>query len=262
MSLNKLFKIGVILLFITSISTSCVSRKKIAYFQKNNFENAILNSKDILLNLKPQDRLTISVSAQEQAAAIPFNLPVVGMSNTNVSNSINMGTNLQTYIVNSEGNIDFPVLGSVHVEGLSVEKLKAMLTESIAEYVKKPIVTIELVNFRVSILGEVVRPGTYRIEDQSITLPKALGLAGDMTIFGKRENVLVIREESDGQVTRNYLDITSPLIIKSPYYYLRQNDIVYIEPNGAQRQGANLRNASVYVSIASILVTLAVLFTR
>jgi polysaccharide export outer membrane protein len=121
---------------------------------------------------------------------------------------------------------------------------------------------VRLVNFQISVLGEVNRPGTFDVDDDYFTLPQALGMAGDMSIYGKRDNVLVMREEN-GRTTHAYLDLGDANIINSPYYYLQQNDVVYIEPNGPQRQSANYnRNASVYISIASVLVSVAVLLTR
>ena len=121
---------------------------------------------------------------------------------------------------------------------------------------------IRLVNFQVSVLGEVNRPGTFDIRDEYLTLPKALGLAGDLSIYGKRENVLVMREEQ-GKKVYEYLDLTDPGIVDSPFYNLQQNDVVYVEPNGAQRQSASYnRNAGVYISIASVLISLAVLITN
>ena len=122
--------------------------------------------------------------------------------------------------------------------------------------------SIRLSNFQVSVLGEVARPGTFAVSDEYMSLPKALGLAGDLTIYGKRDNVLVMREEEDG-IKKVYLDLTDNEIVNSPYYYLQQNDVVYVEPNGPQRQSASYnRNASIYISIASVLVSLAVLISR
>lgn len=258
----KFFKFLSLIVLQLVLLSSCISRKEIVYFQGSSEGKNTLDFNNKILNLRPQDRLSINVSAQERAAVIPFNLPLVNsFLNEDLSTTTSGGQSTnQTYVVNSKGVIDFPVLGEIKVSGLSIEKLKFNLTTEIAKYVKNPIVSVELENFNISVLGEVNKPGTFKVKDQSISLVKALGIAGDMTVFGKRTNVLVIREESDGQVTRNYVDITSPKITSSPYYYLKQNDVVYVEPNKGQIRSSNYRNASVYTSIAFALMSLTTLF--
>ncbi|MDT0642293.1 polysaccharide biosynthesis/export family protein [Zunongwangia sp. F363] len=250
--------------FCMCILSSCVSRKEIVYFQglEQAGERLEMN-KDKSLKIKPNDLLTIVVSAPEQAAAMPFNLPVMGMPEKGDSGfSVTGRQQLQTYLVDAEGNIEFPILGTVNVSGLSRQDLQEKLKSEIREYVQEPIVNIRLVNFQVSVLGEVNRPGTFEIRDEYLTLPKALGLAGDLSIYGKRNNVLVMREDQ-GKKTYKYLDLTDPGIVDSPFYNLQQNDVVYVEPNRAQRQSASYnRNAGVYISIASVLVSLVVLITN
>lgn len=244
--------------------SSCVSRKEIVYFQGLEQAGERLDmNKDKSLKIKPNDLLTITVSAPEQAAAMPFNLPVMGMPLEGDSGlSVTGRQQLQTFLVDAEGNIEFPILGTVNVAGLSRQDLQEKLKSEIREYVQEPIVNIRLVNFQVSVLGEVNRPGTFDIRDEYLTLPKALGLAGDLSIYGKRNNVLVMREDQ-GKKTYKYLDLTDPGIVDSPFYNLQQNDVVYVEPNSAQRQSASYnRNAGVYISIASVIVSLAVLLTR
>lgn len=245
--------------------SSCVSRKKIAYFQDlDKAEKKVEENQHSSLRIKPNDLLTINVSAPEQAAAMPFNLPVVGMPQNGMDSglSVNGRQQMQTYLVDSEGNIEFPILGTIHVEGLLRQALGAKLKERISEYVQDPIVNVRIVNFQVSVLGEVNRPGTYDVRDEYLSLPKALGLAGDMSIYGRRDNVLVMREKN-GKKEHAYLDLTDANVINSPYYYLQQNDVVYVEPNGAQRQSASYnRNAGVYISIASVLISLIVLITN
>ena len=256
----QLLLITCLLVFLNS----CVSRKDIVYFQ--DLDKVQPTATDVPnLVIKPNDLLTISVAAPEQAAAMPFNLPVVGIPESNSSSldlSVAGRQQMQTYLVDSDGNIDFPVLGTLHVEGFSTRELSLKLKQQIAAYVQDPIVNIRIVNFEVSVLGEVTRPGTFEIRDEYLTLPKALGLAGDLTIYGERNNILVMREEN-GTKTHAYLDLTKADVINSPYYYLKQNDVVYVEPNGAQRQSASYnRNAGVYISIASVLISLIVLITK
>lgn len=258
-----LLKVGLFLLGLVFLN-SCVSRKEIAYFQNAGFKpTEPLDKKINSLRLKPNDLVTINVSAPEQDAAIPFNLPLISSGNTDLgSSSMNAAPRLQNYLVDSDGFIYFPILGKYKVEGMNLEELRNRLVNDISNYVKDPIVTVQLVNFQVSVLGEVNRPGTFTVNDQYISLPNALGLAGDLSIYGRRDNILIIREEDD-QVKKTYLDITNSNIVNSPYYYLKQNDVVYVEPNKSQRQGASFnRNTGIYVSVASVLISLVVLFTK
>lgn len=263
--LPQFFRLSVIGLLLVSLASSCVSRERIVYFQGlEEAEAQMHKQKENSLKIKPSDLLTISVSAPEQSAALPFNLPVIGVSQGGMD--MGMGVSgrpqLQSYLVEDNGEIDFPILGKVDVEGLSQQQLASKLKEKIKRYVQDPIVNVRVVNFQISVLGEVNRPGTFDVGDDHFTLPQALGMAGDMSIYGKRDNVLVMREEN-GRTTHAYLDLGDAQVINSPYYYLQQNDVVYVEPNGPQRQSASYnRNAGVYISIASVLVSVAVLLTR
>lgn len=247
--------------FLLLFLSSCVSRKNIVYFQNMSELEAQADSEEAALEIQPNDLLSITVSAANMEAAQPFNLPLTSAP-TPGDAGVTGRLELQTYLVNSEGNIEFPVLGTVHVAGLTRQELTQKLKKEISRYVQDPIVNIKLVNFQVTVLGEVSRPGTFTVPDEKISLTKALGLAGDLTIYGRRDNVLVIRE-SDSTKTYKYLDLTDSGVLNSPYYYLQQNDVVYVEPNAAQRQGASYnRNASVYISIASVLISLIVVIAR
>ncbi|TBW30130.1 polysaccharide biosynthesis/export family protein [Gramella sp. KN1008] len=261
----KFFRSVITIVLITVLTSSCVSRKEIVYFQGLEEAGDVLDENiNTSLEIKPNDLLTISVSAPEQEAALPFNLPVIGVPQGGMQGELTVGgrQQMQTYLVDSEGNIEFPVLGTTKVTGLNRQQLAAKLKSQISEYVQDPIVNVRIVNFQVSVLGEVNRPGTFDVKDEYLSLPKALGLAGDLSIYGRRDNVLVMREQN-GKKIHAYLDLTRPEVINSPFYYLQQNDVVYVEPNGAQRQSASYnRNAGVYISIASVLISLAVLITN
>lgn len=252
-------------LFCIFLATSCVSRQEIVYFQGlEEAEAKMEEHSNKSLKIKPNDLLTISVAAEQQDAAIPFNLPVIGvpMGGDQIGLTVNGRQQLQTYLVGKDGNIDFPFLGEIKAEGYSQEELAKNLKGQIKRYVQDPIVNVRVVNFQVSVLGEVTRPGTFDVQDDYFTLPQALGMAGDMTIYGKRDNVLVMREEN-GRTTHAYLNLGDADVINSPYYHLQQNDVIYVEPNAPQRQSASYnRNAGVYISIASVLVSVAVLLTR
>ena len=159
------------------------------------------------------------------------------------------------YLVDKDGSIDFPVVGKVKIAGLSGEEVKALLRDKLSDYLKEPIINIRLRNFTISVLGEVHRPGTYPVDGERITIMEALGFAGDLTIKGKRENVMVIRD-FDGTKVYTRIDLTKKEALSSPVYYLTQNDVVYIEPNKSAITASALDNrATIAVSIASILIT-------
>ncbi|HET7361535.1 MAG TPA: polysaccharide biosynthesis/export family protein, partial [Salinimicrobium sp.] len=230
---------GLGLLFLI---TSCVSGEKITYFQDmENLEQQVDAAKKSL-QIKPNDLLAITVSAKNFESVMPFNLPVVASPSLNPT-SVRGTAQLQTYLVDSDGNIEFPVLGTVHVADLTRQELSDLMQKKISEYVQDPIVNVRIANFQVTVLGEVARPGTYSVPDEYLSLTKALGMAGDLTIYGQRKNVLVIRETDRGKVYE-YLDLTDSSVLNSPFYYLQQNDVVYVEPNHAQKQAAGYnRNA-------------------
>ena len=253
--------LGILSLFFLN---SCVSEKKITYFQNMEHLEKLAEASNTGLKIKPHDLLTISVSAYNMEAAQPFNLTVAGVAKGGSEAGLSLGGNqqLQPYLVDSDGNIEFPQLGTIEAAGMNRKELSEKLKIMISDYVKEPIVNVRIVNFQVSVLGEVVRPGTFSVSDEYLSLPQALGLAGDMSIYGRRENVLVVREE-DGKKSYAYLDLTDANVMNSPYYYLKQNDVVYVEPNNAQKQGAAYnRNTTVYISIASVLISLAILITK
>ncbi|MEM0519012.1 polysaccharide biosynthesis/export family protein [Aequorivita flava] len=255
---NKLL----LLLLITVLGASCVSREKIVYFQDLEQQKALMDSIQNTFKIQPNDLLNIVVSAYDLEAVRPFNLISEARASADVSGLSYTNTERQGYLTAEDGTIDFPVLGRIKVAGLSRTELSEMLVQRISEYVKDPIVTIRIVNFKVSVLGEVARPGTYNVEGERLTLPEALGLAGDMTIFGRRDNVLVIRDNG-GSKEYKYLDFRDSDVLNSDFYYLQQNDVVYVEPNNAQIQSSSFnRNTSIYISVASLLLSVMVIIFR
>lgn len=242
------------LLLITVFITSCGSKKDIVYFQDVDQVGASKPIFDYNPIIRSDDMLTINVSALDQDAVIPFNLPAISFVEPN--GEVGRATQ-QSYLVNAEGNIDFPVLGTLKLEGLTrieaTDKIKILLTE----YIKNPIVNIRIINFKVTVLGEVNRPGTFTIQNERISILDALGLAGDMTIHAERKNVLVIREEN-GKKTYNRLNMTSETIFNSPLYYLRQNDIIYVEPNNSRVKSSTVGpNVTATLGVISTLAGLA-----
>ncbi|APY07159.1 sugar transporter [Winogradskyella sp. J14-2] len=249
----------VIQLIAILVLTSCGSRKNIVYFQDEPIEDGVLVSEPKPIIYKPDDILTINVSALDPDTVKPFNLMVVS---NNDSNLLNAGgqQQFQSYLIDYDGNIDFPVLGKLKVAGLNRTQLTSMLVEKISEYANNPIVNVRLSNFTITILGEVRNPGTFTIQDERITVLEALGLADDLTIFGKRKNVLLIREV-DGKKKFAKIDLTSVNAVNSPVYYLQQNDVIYVEPNNARiRSSSYNQNNSVLISAIGTLTTIIAVF--
>jgi len=169
---------------------------------------------------------------------------------------------MQTYLIDKNGNIEFPVLGTIKIGGLTRNEANDLMKEKLSEYIKDPIVNIRLANFTITVLGEVSKPGTFTIQDEKISLTEVLGLAGDLTIYGRRDNVFLIREV-DGQKRYTQFDLTSINVVNSPNYYLAQNDVIYVEPNRARmRQGNVTQNNSLIIAAVSTLATIAAILIK
>ncbi len=244
------------------IVSSCASRKDLVYFQDEPIASETELGNMVELTYKTNDILTIDVSSIEPAAVMPFNLSPVSYATNNSASDLNANGNLmrQTYLVDPMGNIEFPVLGTLKVGGLTRTQTTEMLKEKLREYVKDAIVNIRLINFTVTVLGEVNRPGTYTVQDERISLSEALGLAGDLTIYGKRDNVFLIRE-INGEKKYAKIDLTSVNVVNSPVYYLSQNDVIYVEPNNAKIKTSNYNpNTGVLISAVGTLATIVAIF--
>lgn len=241
-----------------ALVTSCTSSKDLLYFQDEPLSGGYIDSTPEQLVYKPDDILTINVTAADPLAAKPFNLSLVTESEDLVSAT--GATRMQTYLVDFNGNIEFPVLGTLHIAGMTRIELTAFLKEKISVYAKDPIVNIRLINFTVTIIGEVSSPGTFTIQKERISLPEALGLAHDLTIFGERKNVLLIREV-DGRKKFAKIDLTSVNSVSSPLYYLQQNDVIVVEPNKARIRSSNYnQNNAVLISAIGTLTTIVAVF--
>lgn len=243
------------------LSISCASKKDILYLQ--DIEDVELNSKEggNTVIIKKNDQLSIVVSSEDHKSAAPFNLPVFATINSDIT-TVNSQQRLQTYLVDSNGEIQLPILGAIHIVGKSTLEARQYIEEKLRKYINKPIVNLRIANFKVSVLGEVSKPGIYNVSDERITILEALSIAGDMTVFGKRKDVMVIRETIEGK-TYNKIDFTSSGFIKSPYYYLQQNDVVIVSPNKTQVQSSSFgRNTSALVSIAGVIISVITLLTR
>lgn len=247
---------GLLLVAFISLFSSCASRKEVVYFQ--NIES--IKTMDSLIEnntvIQPNDILKITVTAADPLAVRPYNM--LRVENAEASS----GGQQSGYLVDAEGNIEFPELGRIKVSGFTRKELINTLVDRISVGVKNPIVNVTILNFKITVLGEVAKPNQYAVSGERITLIEALGMAGDLTIMGKRENILIMRE-ADGKKTFERIDITQADFMNSDYYYLKQNDVVYVEPNGAKIQSyARNPNISLYFSAASFLITLFVLIFR
>lgn len=238
---------------------SCAQRKDLVYYQDIDAMSSQNNKSSYEIKIQQDDLLSIIVSAEDPEVAAPFNLSSVITQQSNNLNNLGGQMTMQLYLVDSQGNIEFPVLGKLKVSGLTRTEVMQMLHSKIATYIKNPIINLRIANFKVSIQGEVVAPGSYPVNSERITLIEALSLAGDLTIYGKRNNVLIIRE-TNGVKSFNRVDITNADFINSPFYYLSQNDVVYVEPNKSRINAAAVGpNTGVIISISSLLITLITL---
>jgi len=240
---------------------SCASKQEIVYFQDEPVNSEMTLTNNYAIKLKPDDILTIDISAQDPEAVAPFLLTPVAQK---FNNSLNISNNLrvQTYLIDINGNIEFPVLGTLKMQGLSRVEATEMLKVKLTEYIVDPIVNIRLINFTVTVLGAVNSPGVYTVQNERISLSDALGLAGDLTIYGKRDNILLIREV-DGQKRYAKFDLNSVNVVNSPNYYLTQNDVIYVEPNNARvRQSSYNPNNGVIISAIATLATIAAILIK
>ena len=251
-------------LLVLAVLPACSSHKDIAYLQEQ--EGALRAAADSLYDarIKPKDLLTITVNTFDREASLPFNLMYPSNSPNGFSN--NVGENImQKYLVDNDGEIDFPVLGNIKVAGLTKKEVEAYLRGRLSVYLKEePLVNVRMVNYKISVIGEVAHPNTYTITNEKVNVLEALALAGDMTIYGKRKNVKLMREGENGERNVYTIDLTDKNLIHSPYFYLQQNDVLYVEPNRTKMRnsrysamtGQVLTGTSVLVSVAGLIVTL------
>ena len=245
---SLLFSLSIVLL------SSCVSRKNYVYLndieKSKSYEVAVYEP-----ILQPDDLLSIIVSSDSPEVTVPFNLPEISGNNRE-----NPG--LKTYLIDNNGYIDFPVLGKIKMAGLSRTEANNKLVSGISEYIKNPSVNLRIENYKVSVLGEVGKANTYNIGHERLTLLEALAMAGDITAYGVRNNILIIRE-SQGKKTFNRVDITKAEFLNSPFYYMAQNDIVYVEANKTKINSSVIGpNIAVIFSGLSLLVTIALILLR
>ena len=250
------------LLLIVFILSSCLSQKDLVYVRNIDINEKYIakdlnKSKDLIIGTG--DQLSITVDGVDRESIRPFNIqqdlsPYIIQSDQNSS--------IRSYLVDSNGDITFPVIGKVHVSGLTKAQITGLIDEKLKPYLKNPTITVRLENFQVSVLGEVARPGKYSTQNDRITIFEALSMAGDITIYGKKRNVLVTRE-LNGKIEFARLDLTSPEIFNSDYYFLKQNDVIYVEPSRMRPLNSpNSIGQLTVISIATTLVSSIVLFIK
>lgn len=256
------------LLVLALTLSSCVSSKNLALFQDgpNTTVDSLSLAKQYTPTVQIGDVLNVSVTSLNPEASAIFNLPenMSMVQGQGLVASANPLAYQPGYVVSKEGTIDFPMLGKIQVIGQSTSQIGGTIKEKLKVYLKEPSVNVRNVNFRISVLGEVNHPSLFLINNEQVTILQALSMANDLTIFGKRENVMVIREEN-GKKTFARLDLTKRDVFSSPYYYLHPNDVVYVEPNQARVASTDntYRVAPIVISAASaILVLVSVLVRR
>ena len=249
-----------LLAFSTLLLAGCQSYKKVPYLQDL---GAVTATADSLYDarIQPKDLLTIVVSCPEAPElAEPFNLTVSNAISNNNKNLTSQPV-LQQYLVDNAGCVDFPVLGTIRLGGLTKGQAEQLIRERLRpQFHTPPIVTVRMVNYKISVLGEVTRPGTFTVSNEKVNVFEALAMAGDMTVYGIRDNVQLVREDSDGRRQIVTLNLNDRNIIHSPYYYLQQNDIVYVTPNKTKaRTSAISTSTTIWFSVVSSIVSLATL---
>lgn len=238
-------------ILLVSLFSSCASRKDIVYFQQDSLE---LNTAYEIQVPKFQtgDILTISITSDDIRATEPFNQVNVYQAGTMQNNH----PFIPTYTIDKEGEIEFPKLGKIKLAGKTRVEAIEFIKQEVGKFILNPGVNINIRNFRVTVMGEVAKPGNLLIENDRLSILEAIGMAGDLTINGVRKNVLVIREEN-GRKMEYRIDLTKRESLNSPVYFLRQNDVVYVEPNGAKVQSSKYtQNTSIFVSIAGLIITI------
>lgn len=249
----------IINLLIIGVFSSCVSKREVLYFQDADYyipQEIYYEPVKIQLN----DILNIQVSALVPSTAEPYNINGAGNSGVNDMELLK----LKGYLVREDGTITFPILGKLHVAYRTTKELERGIQDLLekGEHLKEPIVSVRILNAKVTVLGEVKDPGTYSFTEENLTLPQALGFAGDLTINGERTDVLLIREE-EGIRKIHHLDLTSTSWFDTPYFYIKPNDFIVVNPNVAKVKSAGIiGNAGIVLTIVSILLTSAVLITR
>ena len=263
--MKKIFvRLSILLALLVVSAASCSTYKKINYIQDAQLDTALTMIANQGILIQPMDMISIVVSSRDPELARIYNLPVVTYQAGSESSVSNFNQRLIGYSVDNDGNIQFPELGTIHVAGLNRWQLAELIREKLSSLVKDAVVTVQFMNFKISVTGEVTSPGVFDISGDKITIFEAISLARNLTIYGRRDGVYVIREQN-GSRTIYQVGLRTVDMFNSPAYYLQQNDVVYVEPNKVRAGQStinenNLKSVSLWVSIGSFLSTLATLF--
>ena len=246
--------------FAILLLTSCVSTKKINYFDNKDQIDLALSKQLYDAKIMPKDILQIQVFTMTPEAAEPFNLMKTGRGTTTTTSSTGQGT-VYDYLVDNDGNIEYPVIGTIHLGGLGKTEAEQLIKSKIQPYMAEAenvVVHVRMMNYKYAVLGGVSRPGIFTTPNEKVSILEAIAQAGDLTTFAYRDRIFLIRENADGQKEFHQLDINDASIITSPYYYLQQNDVIYVEQKKIQARNAFISaNTSVWLSLTSSLMSIA-----
>ena len=242
---------------LLSLLTSCVTTKKTIYFENKDEINTALSKTLYDAKIMPKDILKIQVFSMTPGIVEPFNLlKSTQASSTMNSSSTNQGATVYDYLVDNEGNVDMPIIGTVHLGGLTKNEAEQLIKSKIVPYLsetEKPIVHVRIANYKYAVLGGVNKPGVFTTQNEKVSILEAIAQAGDLTTFARRDHIFLVRENAEGQKDYHQLDINDANIISSPYYYLQQNDVIYVE------QQKIAANTSILLTITSALTSVATL---
>lgn len=240
--------------------TSCISTKKINYFDNKDQIDLALSKQLYDAKIMPKDILQIQVFTMTPEAAEPFNLMKTGRGTTTTTSSTGQGT-VYDYLVDNDGNIEYPVIGTIHLGGLGKTEAEQLIKSKIQPYMAEAenvVVHVRMMNYKYAVLGGVGHPGVFTTQNEKVSILEAIAQAGDLTTFAYRDRIFLIREKADGQKEFHQLDINDASIITSPYYYLQQNDVIYVEPKKVQARNAFISaNTSIWFSLTSSLMSIA-----
>ena len=259
MQTKKIFTLLHFIIF-TLLLSSCVNTKKLTYFDNKDEINTALSKTLYDARIMPKDILQIQVFTMTPEAAVPFNLMKLSGGSISTTSSTGQGT-VYDYLVDNDGNIEYPVLGSLHLGGLSKTEAENLIKEKIKPYLAESenvVVHVRMMNYKYAILGGVNHPGVFTTPNEKVSILEAIAQAGDLTTFAYRDRIFLIRENAEGQKDFHQLDINDANIINSPYYYLQQNDVIYVEQKKVQARNAFISaNTSIWLSITSSLMSIA-----
>ena len=253
-----LSKNNFVLLSIIVLLSSCMSTKKVTYFQDKESVDAALSKGLYDAKIMPKDVLQIQAFSMTPGSAEPFNLlKLTGSATTTTSGQ----STIYDYLVDNAGNIEYPVVGTVHLAGLTKSQAEELIKSKIQPYLAENeniVVHVRMINYKYAVLGGVNKPGMFTTQNEKVSILEAIAQAGDLTTFAERDKIFLIREDSEGQKHYHQLDISQASIVNSPYYYLQQNDVVYVEPKKSQARNAFFSSStSIFFTMTSMLMSLA-----